>query len=210
MTACLRTRALLQRRRGHGGRRAACELVALPLCLVFPQVVLQDVDDKSLAVHERYMAMINKRIQPGNPPVVLHKKVSGGLALAQAPRSPPPFRPGCPRAPTRGHAAQRRPPSPRVDAPTADEPSSTAPALRAPGTEVSCCALALASRLQHDKYPEVMDLYERAAVSINCRLHSGVLAASALRPIVYMASLPKFIDFMTSIEQENFLVNPES
>ncbi len=55
-----------------------------------------------------------------------------------------------------------------------------------------------------------MDLYERAAVSINCRLHSGVLAASALRPIVYMASLPKFADFMSSIGQENFLVNPES
>lgn len=51
-----------------------------------------------------------------------------------------------------------------------------------------------------------MDLYSRADVSVNSRLHSGVLATSALRPTIYWATNIKYYDFMGSLGMHKWLV----
>lgn len=52
------------------------------------------------------------------------------------------------------------------------------------------------------------DLYARAAVSLNSRLHSGVLAAGSLRPPVYLSNNAKYMDFMSSIGLQAYIVDP--
>ncbi len=70
------------------------------------------------------------------------------------------------------------------------------------------CVCVCVCNSQHSDYRSVMELYSRAAVTVNCRLHSGILSAAALRPTVYMASLPKFMDFMRSVDMDFYMVDP--
>lgn len=42
-------------------------------------------------------------------------------------------------------------------------------------------------------------MYHHTNVSLNSRLHSGVLSSSALRPTLYVATNTKFVDFGASL-----------
>ncbi|GFH20536.1 uncharacterized protein HaLaN_17675, partial [Haematococcus lacustris] len=64
----------------------------------------------------------------------------------------------------------------------------------------------------HSEYRDwaaVLDLYSRASLSINSRLHSGVMAAAALRPLVYVAGNSKYFDLMATLDLQPFILNPD-
>jgi polysaccharide pyruvyl transferase WcaK-like protein len=62
--------------------------------------------------------------------------------------------------------------------------------------------------LQYHDWAAVADLYARATVSLNSRLHSGVLAAGSLRPLVYLSTNAKYLDFMSSVGLQAYIVDP--
>jgi polysaccharide pyruvyl transferase WcaK-like protein len=56
-------------------------------------------------------------------------------------------------------------------------------------------------------WASVVDLYARATVSLNSRLHSGVLATSSLTPAVYIASNVKYHDFMATLGLQSYILD---
>ena len=62
--------------------------------------------------------------------------------------------------------------------------------------------------MQYHDWAAILDLYRHASVSLNSRLHSGVLSLAAPRPTVYLANNIKYLDLMSSINMSAQLIDP--
>ncbi|GFH09804.1 uncharacterized protein HaLaN_05015 [Haematococcus lacustris] len=85
-------------------------------------------------------------------------------------------------------------------------PPHTPPQQGAPPSESPQC---LTMPGPYRDWAAVVDLYSRASLSINSRLHSGVMAAAALRPLVYVAGNSKYFDLMATLDLQPFILNPD-
>lgn len=62
--------------------------------------------------------------------------------------------------------------------------------------------------LQYHDWAAILDLYRHASVSLNSRLHSGVLGLAAPSPSLYLANNVKYLDLMSSISLADLLFDP--